>query len=435
MNSPLENHEVRLRGLGGRTACGISRTGASATGSHDGIGEQHHPRRIASVPAEPQVWRLRLLLRKSRSVPNRHLDPRDTRVREALVLRRWALPALCGAEEPAPAVSQPGWSTFIRAERCALALLALGDALLGDGAALVRRRASVETQRVLSAGAQLHLLAKLARRDGAMAVVLKGGVPLAEGRSGADLVDVDVLAPAPQAEALGAALDAGGFTPYGRTTSHRLRERAVPNAVQVELHTGVPSIGSAEAFVQRAIPARLAGLRVPHPADHLWHLLLHSVVQHTGRRGSLRELVVLADALGRCAPEDVAGVQARIARRRDGAALHTQLALAESLRARRPPPDDPFREMAAARYTIAEYLGPSQLSMRFKGPLMEAVFLTIARRAGTGPTAADAEEGEDRAGPVRALLRRVPEWVLKPPALLFARRARRLAEGGGDGGV
>jgi hypothetical protein len=367
-------------------------------------------------------------------VPNHHLDPRDIRVREALVLRRWALPALCGAEEPAPSVSQPGWSTFVRAERCALALLALGDGMLGDGAALVRRRASVETQRVLSAGAQLHLLAKLARRDDATAVVLKGGVPLAEGRPGADLVDVDIVAPSAQAEALGAALDATGFTPYGRASSHRLRERAVPDAVQVELHTGVPGIGSAEAFMQRAIPARLAGLRVPHPADHLWHLLLHSVAQHTGRRGSLRELVVLADALGRCAPEDVAGVQTRIAPRRDGAPLRAQLALAESVRARRLPADDPFGEMAAARYTVGEYLGPSQLSMRFKGPLTEAVFLTLARRDGTGPTAADAEEGEDRAGPVRALLRRVPEWVLTPPALLFARRARRLAGEAGDGG-
>jgi hypothetical protein len=368
-------------------------------------------------------------------VPNRHLDPREARVREALVLRRWALPAFCGEEEPAPAVSQAGWSTFVRAERCALALLALGDALLGEGAALVRRRASVETQRVLSAGAQLHLLAKLARREGATAVVLKGGVPLVEGRPGADLVDVDVLAPAAQAEALGAALDATGFTPYGRVTSHRLRERALPDAVQVELHTGVPGIGSAETFMQRAVPSRLAGLRVPHPADHLWHLLLHSVAQHTGRRGSLRELVVLADALGRCAPGDVADVQARIAPRRDGAALHEQLALAENLRARRPPANDPFLEMAAARYTVAEYLGPSALSMRFKGPLAEAVFLMLARRAGTGPTAADAEEGEDRTGPVRALLRRVPEWVLTPPALLFARHARRLAEGGRDGAV
>ena len=30
MNSPLEIHEVRLRGLGGRAVCGVPGTGASA---------------------------------------------------------------------------------------------------------------------------------------------------------------------------------------------------------------------------------------------------------------------------------------------------------------------------------------------------------------------------------------------------------------------
>ena len=33
MNSPLENRKVRLRGLGGPTACGVPCTGASATGA------------------------------------------------------------------------------------------------------------------------------------------------------------------------------------------------------------------------------------------------------------------------------------------------------------------------------------------------------------------------------------------------------------------
>jgi hypothetical protein len=32
MNSPLENHEVRLRGLGGRAASGVPGTCASAAG-------------------------------------------------------------------------------------------------------------------------------------------------------------------------------------------------------------------------------------------------------------------------------------------------------------------------------------------------------------------------------------------------------------------
>lgn len=378
-------------------------------------------------PSPPGRSFPRPLTPRIETVPHRTPDPRDARIREALALRRWALPALCGAEGAAPAASAEGWRTFLRAERCALALLARGEPVLGDGAPHVRRRASVEAQRVLSAGAQLHMIGRLARTQGASVVVLKGGVPLAEGRPGADLVDVDVLAPAAQAEALGVALDASGYTAYGRASSHRLRERTTADDVQVEIHTGVPGIGAADGFVARALDARTPGLRVPHPADHLWHLLLHTVAQHTGRRGTLREMVVLADALGRCAPEDVAATGTRIAARRDGPALRAQLELAQALRARRPPAGDPFREVAAAGYTLQEYLVPSRMSHALKGPLAEAVFLTLARRAGTGPATGDAEDAPGQTGPLGALLRRVPEWVLTPPALLLARRARRHA--------
>jgi hypothetical protein len=35
MNSPLEGHKVRLRGLGGQAACGARGDCASATGLHD----------------------------------------------------------------------------------------------------------------------------------------------------------------------------------------------------------------------------------------------------------------------------------------------------------------------------------------------------------------------------------------------------------------
>lgn len=369
-------------------------------------------------------------------MPDRSPDPRDVRVREALALRRWALPALCGASDgPPPAVSRGGWSTFLRAERCALPLLALGDGALGEGAPHVRRRAAMETQRVLSAGAQIHLLGKVARRDGARFVVLKGGVPLAEGRPGVDVVDVDVLAAPAQAQALGATLDASGYTARGRASSHRLAERVTEDGVQVEIHTGVPGIGAADAFLARAVPSRVAGVLAPHPADQLWHLLIHSVAQHAGRRGSLRELVLLADALGRCGPEDLPAVEARMDGRPDGPALRAQLALAQSLRARRPPAADPFAGVAAAAYSMTERLAPLRLPVPLKAALAESVFMAVARRAGTGPALADAAQGPARGGPLRWLARRVPRWVLAPPALLLARQARRAAgEGEADGG-
>ena len=348
-------------------------------------------------------------------------DPREDRIREALALRRWALPALTGAGEPAPAVSEGGWSTFLSVERCGLALLPLGPAVLGSGAAIVRRRAAAESQRVLSAAAQLRRIAKLARNDGrGGVVVLKGGVPLAEGRPGMDVVDVDVLAPPAEAQALGAALDATGFVARGRASSHRLAERMEAAAVTVEIHTGVPGIAGAEEFMSRARATSVAGLRAPHPEDHLWHLLLHGVTQHAGRRGNLRELSVLVDALGRCTPEDVARVQARVEARNDASALRAHLSLAEELRARRVGEGDPFRDVAAVAYTLVEYLAPVRLHGALKFAVWETTFLTLARRAGTGPI----PEGT---GMLRQVVRRMPEWALTPPALLLARRARRIA--------
>jgi hypothetical protein len=354
-------------------------------------------------------------------VPDPSAPPPSARIREALALRRWALPALCGAPDAAPSVSRDGWHTFLRAERCAAALLALGDGRLGAGAEVVRGRATRETQRMLSAGAQLHLLGAAARKGGWSVVVMKGGVPLAEGRRGADLVDVDVLAAPAQAQALGEALDAAGFNASGRDASHRLAERSAPDAVQIEIHTGVPGIGAAEGFLGRALPARVRGLLVPHPADQLWHVLLHSVSQHMGRRGSLRELVVLADALGRAAPEDVAEAKAQAAGRRDEPALLAQLELARALHEQRPPAGDPFVSVAAAVYVVVERVAPLSLPDAVKSVIAEATFNAVARRAGTAPQPAPSR------GLLRDVVRRMPEWLATPPALFLMRTASGLA--------
>ena len=349
-------------------------------------------------------------------------ETRGARVRGALALRRWALPALCGAAGAPPAVSPGAWDTFLRGERCAVPLLALGDAALGDGATHVRRRATIETQRVLSAAAQLHQIGARAGREGWAVVALKGGVPLAEGRAGVDLMDVDVLAAEPQARALGRALDAEGYDAYGRASAHRLRERTRPDAVQVEIHTGIPGIGAAEGVVARSLPSRAAGVRVPHPADHLWHLLLHTTAQHTGRRGSLRELVLLSDALSRCGADDLAEVDARAAGRPDAGAIRAQLELARRLRERRPPETDPFATVAAALYLMVEHLPGLRLPHAFKSALAEAWVIALAHRGGTPPPAEPAPGGA-----LRSAARRLPWWVLGPPAHLLARAAERVA--------
>jgi Uncharacterised nucleotidyltransferase len=355
-------------------------------------------------------------------------DPRDVRIREALALRAWALPALCGDTRPPPPASEGAWTTFLRAERCGLALLALGEARLGSAARPLRQRAGREAQRVLSGSAQLRRIARLAQGAGDGVVVLKGGVPLAERRPGADLVDVDVLAPPAAARALGAALDATGSTAAGRGSSHRLPERLEEDAVAVEIHTSVPGIDETAAFLSRAGESAVAGLRTPHPADHLWHLLLHGVAQHTGRRGNLRELVMVADALGRCQPADTAEAHARAAIRPDAAPLLAQLELGAALRERRPPARDPFHEVAAVAYTLVEYLAPFPLRESLKVIVWETTFLKLARRDGTAPVPSAGRQGA--AARLLNLARRGPEWAMTPPALLLARRAAAIAANG-----
>jgi hypothetical protein len=51
INSPLENRKVRLRGLGGRAACGVAGTCASATESSDQMRGQSPPARTRELAA------------------------------------------------------------------------------------------------------------------------------------------------------------------------------------------------------------------------------------------------------------------------------------------------------------------------------------------------------------------------------------------------
>jgi hypothetical protein len=279
-------------------------------------------------------------------------------VREALGLRRWALTRLTDAPEvlPAPDASPAAWALFLGAENCAAPLLERGAARTSGQAAL-RAAALLETQRVLGARRELRALDSLAAAHGWRALVLKGGVPVVEGRT-LDLADVDVLVePDAAAEWTRAIRERGrasveGSVPRpGLEHHHPLGGHREPGGMLVELHTGIPHAQLDEGVFARSLPLPgYTALRRMAPTDQAWHVLVHATVQHPERRGRLRDVILLAMALGDLTPGQATGVRSRAARH-DLSALAEKLGLAEGLRdgAVR---SDPFPEIAALRYFL-----------------------------------------------------------------------------------
>src|SRR5689334_3364211 len=111
---------------------------------------------------------------------------------EALQLRRATIPLLAGHSTTArflaaaAGAGDRAWNVFLTMERCAGPL----KTQLGAPHSVLDRFALTETQRTLSARAQLHGIAQIARRHGWSVVALKGAVAAAEHTT--FLLDVDV---------------------------------------------------------------------------------------------------------------------------------------------------------------------------------------------------------------------------------------------------
>ena len=73
MNSPLQRHKVRLRGLGGRGACGVPGTCASATRSNRKLSLRFERHRPASAGSLPRPLRARSSRRGENSIALRIL--------------------------------------------------------------------------------------------------------------------------------------------------------------------------------------------------------------------------------------------------------------------------------------------------------------------------------------------------------------------------
>lgn len=362
-------------------------------------------------------------------------------VLEALRLRAWALAALADSAPPPlpPSASQEGWRIFLRGEQCALALSARGAAGADTPAGeAVHAAALSESRTVLAARGRLRRMQTVAAAQGLRILVLKGGVPLLHGAGGPRLLDVDVLCSAAHARALAAELETAGYRGLGHAGAHRLAIRVAENDIPIEIHTAVPGLPGPVWERARAVPGSL--LLTLHPADHLLHLLLHSVVQHADRRGRIRELLLIADAVERCAPADLDEVRAAAAREPEAGALAAQLEMALALIRRGGAPADAFQLTAAGTYVM----GAAFPRWGFRGPVLEFAWLAgtaaVARRTGT-PSGLGAHTLDlPSAWPPLALLRRVApgaerrarllyrrgrEWILLPVGLSIAAGAER----------
>lgn len=275
---------------------------------------------------------------------------------QAVALRRWALRVLSG-EAPAetPVASPASWALFLETERCALPLQrCLGQPADPNTQAVIADRAILETQRVLSARAQLQQVATIARAGGWKVAVLKGGVPAANDRDPIDLHDLDLLVAPEAAEPFAAALDAAGYRVAGTSSVRHEPSRMLPESVPIEIHWSTDPEGAPipTGHEDRLIPLkRLPGLAQLLPREHLWSILLHLAIDHPDRRGNLRDLQLLASAWSACGVEDLTEIARRKAVHPYRGPLDDLLLMAESL-ARALPVEDRFEELAATVYFL-----------------------------------------------------------------------------------
>jgi len=371
---------------------------------------------------------------------------------EALELRRWALRLLAGGGGEPPAASARSWEALVRGERCALPLRSRRRALPEEARAVLERCATAELQRFLSVQAQTRLLGTLLRERGWPGVVLKGAAHAAEGGEPLDVADVDVLLPREHAVEFAALLEArGGHRALGTDaagasgTGWQLATRLAEGGVQVEVHFDVPFLAGEGDPWEATLPTPVRGVLRLSPANHLWHVLVHGVVHHVERRGSLRELLLLLSARAACSAHDLREVERRAAAHRAARPLRATLGMLEALTAGTDP-GDPFCAVAAARYGLFAGAGKRWGAGRFG---MAAASSAFALAEGDGAyrglwmgSPASALAGPGFRGSTRWDRFALPAWGARVawrtahlalatlPAWLAARSARRLARGG-----
>ena len=328
---------------------------------------------------------------RERDIGTRRVGDNPT-VDGALSLRAWALDLLL-ARRPGDRSTRPDfvgsdspatWELFLRSERCALPLrsrlvLESRTSLHPGPVQVLQARAISELQRILSARGQLLQIRELAAVHGFEPIVLKGGVATLSGNEPVDVDDVDVLLAEEPAGLLGSLLDDRGYRSIASWTVAHLAPRFAPEAVSVEVHFAIKDADQIPELRARARPfAGFPGLWRLSSSDHLWHLLVHSVVTHPYRRGCIRDVVLTSSAARDCSQAELDEVTGRIARHRQGRLLTAMLELAKAVYSGASV-TDPFRAEAAANYLLRARFGWAA-RWRVLSPMGTTVFVLLGCR-------------------------------------------------------
>ena len=353
-----------------------------------------------------------------------HINHEPATVGDALLLRAWALDLLIGerrathplAESP---VSPATWELFLRTERCALPLRARLAAqsrspVADPVAQLLERLATIELKHALSARGQLLEISRLAAAHGLEPIVLKGAVA-ALSHDPLDLVDVDIFLPREEGELLARLLNERGYRSTVLPSAAHLPAIVGPQAMPIEVHFAINDLDEIVELRARARPfPGFPGLWTLSPPDHLWHLLVHSVVTHPYRRGCLRDLLLINSAVRECSPAELDDVTSRITRRSPSGPLSAMRALAQAV-------DggvaiDRFRAEAAANYLLR-----SRFSWLVRSHILHPISASVFALLGTR---------WDRQAEWAQVLRRREQW--EPSSWRFLAAVQRRSPWVGD---
>jgi hypothetical protein len=215
--------------------------------------------------------------------------------------------------------------------------------------------ASLELKRILAARAQLPTLSRLARETGCRPILVKGGAFLSVEARSYYLDDLDILLPRSEARTYAAALDAAGYQTLAGSSSYRhLSGRAAPGSIEIEIHVlGNRDRDWLDAAAQEAvlpIPGYPELTRLA-PLAHVWDILVHVTVGHTHRRGRIRDVLLLADAIADCSPDDRVTLARRMTTHPSGRAMDAQLTMARAI-GDKTPTVDAFEGVALTNYVL-----------------------------------------------------------------------------------
>lgn len=254
------------------------------------------------------------------------------------------------------------WDFFLRTERCAIAVRAkiaefnLADITQPEVLKVIKSRARLELQKVLSGIEQLQNIANIAKRENWKVVVLKGGLLLESGGQ-IDLHDIDILMSEESGNKLSKMLDETGYSAKDASDAnpcHHLSPRFRDDTVAIEIHRSVKGLQDADNLLSNAIPIRNnSNLWSLSRVEHIFHLLIHATIQHPDRRGTIRDICLISHAIQACNPEELEIISGRIRAHTKRDILESKLNLALSF-IKKEPIEDTFEGMILRKYVLIE---------------------------------------------------------------------------------